>query len=112
MRVQGSHSSLIPREVRVPVGAPASPVHTLPASSCPPYWPGPLTVSSSPPDSFLSSSVQMAPSASQSVVAFRTMTTSALELGGLVLSYEIVGLARGFPHLLPPDQPNDQFESI
>ena len=58
----------------------------LPASFVPRYWPGPLTVSSSPPDSFLSSSVQMAPWAEQSVVAFRTMATSALEPGVTVIS--------------------------
>ena len=32
-------------------------------------------------------------------------------LGGLVFSYDIVGTVRSFPHLLPPHQPNDQFES-
>ena len=58
----------------------------LPASFVPRYWPGPLTVSSSPPDSFLSSSVQMAPWAEQSVVAFRSMATSALEPGVIVIS--------------------------
>ena len=26
-------------------------------------------------------------------------------LGGLVLSYDIVGIVRSFPHLLPPQQP-------
>ena len=40
-----------------------------------------MTVNSSPPDSFLSSSVQMEPWAEQSVVAFRAMVMSALELG-------------------------------
>ena len=34
-----------------------------------------------------------------------------VELGGLVFSYDIVGTVRSFPHLLPPHQPNDQFES-
>ena len=78
--------SLIPREVRGPVGAPSSPVHTCLLLLIPRYWPGPLTVSSSGSDSILPSSVQMAPPASQSVVAFRAMATAALESGVTVIS--------------------------
>ena len=47
---------------------------------------GPGTTSRSPPDSFPPSSVQMAPWAEQSVVAFRAMATSALEPGVTVIS--------------------------
>ena len=54
------------REVRVPVGAPVSPVHVCLSLLVPRYWPGTLAVNSSGADSFLPSSVQMAPSASQS----------------------------------------------
>ena len=45
-----------------------------------------MMVSSSRLDSILPSSVQMAPSAEQSVVAFRVMATSALEPGVTVIS--------------------------
>ena len=38
--------SLMLREVRVPVGAPVSPVHVCLSFLVPRYWPGPLTVSS------------------------------------------------------------------
>ena len=47
---------------------------------------GPETVNSSVADNGLPSSVQMAPLASQSVVAFRAMVTSALEPGVTVIS--------------------------
>ena len=50
------------------------------------YRPGPLTVSSTPPDSFPPFSVQIAPWAEQSVVAFRAMSTSAPEPGVTVIS--------------------------
>ena len=42
------------------------------------YWPGPSTVSTNSLDSILPSPVQMAPSASQSVVAGRVMATLAV----------------------------------
>ena len=45
------------------------------------YWPGPLTLNSSRLDSILPSSVQMAPSSVQSVVAGRVTVTSAAESG-------------------------------
>ena len=51
------------------------------------YWPGPLTVSSRRLDSILSSSAQMAPCASQSVVAGRVIVTSPLESGLTTISH-------------------------
>ena len=48
---------------------------------------GPGTTNSKPPDSFLPSLVQMAPSAEQSVVAFTAMVTSASESGSTVISH-------------------------
>ena len=74
------------REVQASVGTPASPVHTCLLRLVVHYWPGPVTVNCSGPDSFLASSVQMAPWAEQSVVAFRAMATSALGSGVTVIS--------------------------
>ena len=49
------------------------------------YSPGPTTVKSSELDNFLPSAVQMAPVTPQSVVAGRTISTSALEAGSTVI---------------------------
>ena len=51
------------------------------------YHPGPLTVRSRRLDSFLSLSAQMAPCASQSVVAGRVIVTSPFEPGSTVTSH-------------------------
>ena len=51
------------------------------------YSPGPLTVSSKRLDSILSTSAQMAPCASQSVVAGRVIVTSPLESGLTTISH-------------------------
>ena len=53
----------------------------------PAYPPGPETVSSSLPESFLPSEVQIAPSLAQSAVAGSTMVTSAEEPGVTWISH-------------------------
>ena len=82
--------SLIPREVRVLVGAPASPVHTCLLLLVSRYWPGPVMVSSSRLDSILPSSVQIAPSASQSSVTGSTMIKEPSESGVTWISHPIL----------------------
>ena len=77
--------SLIPREVRVPAGAPALPVHTCLLLFVPRYWPGPLTVSSTRLDNGLPSSVQIAPWASQPSVTGRVMMTRPSPSGSTVI---------------------------
>ena len=77
----------------------------LPASSrLPSYWPGPLTVRSRRLDSFLSPSAQMAPCASQSVVAGRVIVTSPLESGLTTISHRrfLPLTSRRAPVTVPP----------
>ena len=82
--------SLIPREVRGPVGVPASPVHTWMLLLVPRYWPGPATVNPFLLDSFLPSPVQMAPVALQSVVTGSTMVKEPSESGVTWISHPIL----------------------
>ena len=77
MRAQASPSSP-PQTLTAPVSGsihlPHPSVHMCLLFCCP-YWPGPLTVSTSSLDSFLPSPVQMAPLSAQSVVTGRVIVT-------------------------------------
>ena len=91
MRAQTSHSCIAHTAGGPGPGRSACLARSyVPASFCSRYWPVPLTVNSSPPDSIPPSSVQMAPWASQSVVAFRAMVTSPLESGLTVISQRML----------------------
>ena len=72
------------------------------------YSSGPETVNSSRLKSFLPSTVQIAPSASQSVVAGRTIVTSPLPSGSTVISHRmLLGLSsRWALRTSPPDTVN------
>ena len=64
---------------------------------------GPLTVSSTLPDSFLPPPVQMAPWAPQSVVGGRTMVTSAPESGSTTICQRrLPGLSRRLAPVTSP----------